>query len=56
LFSIQDGALTWDRLLLRIVSATVIGTVVGVECEYKNRPAGMYPCIGLLGRVHHRAD
>lgn len=31
----------WGEMLLRILVATAIGTVIGVEREYKNRPAGM---------------
>lgn len=36
-----DIALAWGEMLLRIAAATVIGAVIGVEREYKNRPAGM---------------
>ncbi|MBE5771106.1 MAG: MgtC/SapB family protein [Clostridiales bacterium] len=36
LFSID-----WPDILIRIGAAVVIGGVVGVEREYKNRPAGM---------------
>ncbi len=31
----------WQTTLLRIVVAIAIGTIIGVEREYKNRPAGM---------------
>ena len=31
----------WQTILLRIVVAIAIGTIIGVEREYKNRPAGM---------------
>jgi len=31
----------WQTILIRILIAIGIGTVVGVEREYKNRPAGM---------------
>lgn len=33
--------ITWPQALLRIFIAVLIGGVVGVEREYKNRPAGM---------------
>ena len=31
----------WQTTLLRVVVAIAIGTIIGVEREYKNRPAGM---------------
>lgn len=31
----------WSTILLRIVLAIGVGTLIGVEREYKNRPAGM---------------
>ena len=31
----------WTTILIRIVLAIAIGTLIGVEREYKNRPAGM---------------
>ena len=32
---------TWEILLLRIATAVVIGAVIGIDREIKNRPAGM---------------
>ena len=31
----------WSTILLRVVLAIALGTLIGVEREYKNRPAGM---------------
>lgn len=31
----------WQATLVRILAAIAIGTIIGVEREYKNRPAGM---------------
>ena len=31
----------WTVMLLRILLAIAIGTIIGIEREYKNRPAGM---------------
>lgn len=36
-----DISLPWVQILLRIGCAVLIGGAVGVEREYKNRPAGM---------------
>lgn len=33
--------MTWQMTLLRIGLAIVVGTIIGIEREYKNRPAGM---------------
>ena len=33
--------MTWEILLLRIATAVVIGAVIGIDREIKNRPAGM---------------
>ena len=32
---------TWGELLLRILAAVICGGAIGIEREYKNRPAGM---------------
>lgn len=31
----------WTEILIRITLAILLGTIIGVEREYKNRPAGM---------------
>ena len=41
MLAIQWDMLSWEQLLLRIAAATAVGTAIGVEREYKNRPAGM---------------
>lgn len=33
--------LTWHEVLIRIIAAVTVGCVIGIEREYKNRPAGM---------------
>ena len=33
--------LTWYEVLIRIIAAVTVGCVIGIEREYKNRPAGM---------------
>jgi len=38
---IQVKALTWHEVLIRIIAAVTVGCVIGIEREYKNRPAGM---------------
>ncbi|NLG25929.1 MAG: MgtC/SapB family protein [Clostridiales bacterium] len=37
----EMSAMGWEQVLLRIGIAVALGTVIGVEREYKNRPAGM---------------
>ena len=52
--------LTFWQMLLRIVAAVVFGTIIGVEREAKNRPAGMRThvlvCLGaaLIGLVEQQ--
>lgn len=38
---VQSRALTWDEVLIRIIAAVTLGCAIGIEREYKNRPAGM---------------
>lgn len=38
---IQASDLTWHEVLIRIIAAVTVGCVIGIEREYKNRPAGM---------------
>ena len=33
--------MSWPEILIRIGVAVLVGGAVGVEREYKNRPAGM---------------
>ena len=33
--------MTWHEVLIRIIAAVTVGCVIGIEREYKNRPAGM---------------
>ncbi len=40
-FFITARAITWHEVLIRVIAAVVVGTVVGIDREYKNRPAGM---------------
>ena len=52
--------LTFWQMLLRIVAAVIFGTIIGVERESKNRPAGMRThvlvCLGaaLIGLVEQQ--
>lgn len=39
-FFIKVNPITWHEALVRLVAAAVIGAVVGIDREYKNRPAG----------------
>lgn len=38
---VQANPLTWHEVLIRIIAAVTVGCVIGIEREYKNRPAGM---------------
>lgn len=38
---IDMTAIPWSEVVARVLSALIVGCVVGVEREYKNRPAGM---------------
>lgn len=40
-FLIRPSPVSWHEVLIRVVAAVVVGTVVGIDREYKNRPAGM---------------
>lgn len=40
-FLISPQAVTWHEVLIRIIAALTVGCVIGIEREYKNRPAGM---------------
>ncbi len=40
-FLITARPLSWHETLIRIIAAVVVGTLVGLDREYKNRPAGM---------------
>ena len=40
-FLITAGEFTWYEVLIRLVAAVTVGFMVGIEREYKNRPAGM---------------
>jgi putative Mg2+ transporter-C (MgtC) family protein len=33
--------MVWQEVLIRVVAAIAIGVMIGIEREYKNRPAGM---------------
>jgi len=38
---IQANDFTWYEALIRLIAAVTVGCVIGIEREYKNRPAGM---------------
>ncbi|MDD4080997.1 MAG: MgtC/SapB family protein [Eubacteriales bacterium] len=38
---ITTNPLTWYEVLIRVVAAVVVGALVGIDREYKNRPAGL---------------
>lgn len=38
---IQASDLSWHEVLIRVVAAVTVGCIIGIEREYKNRPAGM---------------
>ena len=40
-FLITTNPLTWYEALIRVVAAVVVGALVGLDREYKNRPAGL---------------
>lgn len=40
-FLITVNDITWHEVLIRIIAALTVGCVIGIEREYKNRPAGM---------------
>ncbi|NLX83182.1 MAG: MgtC/SapB family protein [Clostridiales bacterium] len=40
-FLITVNEITWHDVLIRIIAALTVGCVIGIEREYKNRPAGM---------------
>lgn len=40
-FLINARALNWHEVLIRVIAAVVVGAGVGIDREYKNRPAGM---------------
>jgi len=40
-FLISPQAVAWHEVLIRIIAALTVGCVIGIEREYKNRPAGM---------------
>ena len=40
-FLVTSHAITWHEVLIRIIVALTVGCVIGIEREYKNRPAGM---------------
>lgn len=39
--SIINPGISWPELLIRIGVAILVGSAIGIEREYKNRPAGM---------------
>ncbi len=39
-FLITANPLTWHEVLIRVIAAVVVGAAVGLDREYKNRPAG----------------
>ena len=54
---INANPFSTGEMLIRIFVAILIGSIVGIEREYKNRPAGLRThvlvCLGLL---HDRPD
>lgn len=40
-FLMTASPLSWHEALIRLIAAVVVGTLVGIDREYKNRPAGM---------------
>ena len=38
---IQANDFTWYEALIRLIAAVTVGCIIGIEREYKNRPAGM---------------
>ncbi len=40
-FLISARALSWHEALIRVIAAVVVGALVGIDREYKNRPAGL---------------
>ena len=38
---ILNPGLPWTEIAIRVLAAVIVGSVIGIEREYKNRPAGM---------------
>lgn len=38
---IQAAEFTWYEVLIRLTAAVAVGSIIGIEREYKNRPAGL---------------
>ncbi|NLG57952.1 MAG: MgtC/SapB family protein [Clostridiales bacterium] len=38
---ITTNPLTWYEALIRVIAAVLVGALVGIDREYKNRPAGL---------------
>lgn len=39
--AILNPGLPWTEIAIRVLAAVIVGSVIGIEREYKNRPAGM---------------
>lgn len=40
-FLVTASPLNWHEVLIRVIAAVAVGCGIGIEREYKNRPAGM---------------
>lgn len=40
-FFVRAAEMSWHEALIRIIAAVAVGSFIGIEREYKNRPAGM---------------
>ncbi|HPJ03808.1 MAG TPA: MgtC/SapB family protein, partial [Candidatus Limiplasma sp.] len=38
---IFNQGMSWTEIAVRMVAAIIVGGAIGIEREYKNRPAGM---------------